>query len=334
MNRYAADLVEMIGTVAAAGGVTVIAHPWASRHNHEALDERGLAELKQAGLSGVEVDHQDHDGRTRETLRAVARNLDLVVTGSSDFHGDGKVDHDLGCNTTDPDEYERLIALADKASVASGRPGARGRPRMSDVLNLVLLTEVFVTLFVIMDPVGTIPIFLSLTSGRSAASARKAAWQAVAVSFSVIVAFAFFGQQILAYLHISLPALQCAGGLLLLLVALELLTGKEQETTAAAGTNVALVPLGTPLLAGPGAIVATMVFTRQVESVAGFAAVALGVVLVHVSLWLAMRFSLPILRVIREGGVLLITRIAGLLLSAIAVQLVADAVRAFIAGEG
>jgi multiple antibiotic resistance protein len=205
---------------------------------------------------------------------------------------------------------------------------------MSDVLNLVLLTEVFVTLFVIMDPVGTIPIFLSLTSGRSAASAKKAAWQAVAVSFAVIVAFAFFGQQILAYLHISLPALQCAGGLLLLLVALELLTGREQEATAAAGTNVALVPLGTPLLAGPGAIVATMVFTRQVDSVAGFTAVALGVVLVHVALWLAMRFSLPILRLIKEGGVLLVTRIAGLLLSAIAVQLVADAVRAFIAGEG
>jgi multiple antibiotic resistance protein len=205
---------------------------------------------------------------------------------------------------------------------------------VSDLVNLVLLTEVFVTLFVIMDPVGTIPIFLSLTSGRSAASSKRAAWQAVAVSFSVIVAFAFFGQQILAYLHISLPALQAAGGLLLLLVALELLTGKEQEATATSGANVALVPLGTPLMAGPGAIVATMVFTRQVDSVAGFTAVALGVVLVHVSLWLAMRFSLPILRLIRESGVLLVTRIAGLLLSAIAVQLVADAVRAFIAGEG
>lgn len=205
---------------------------------------------------------------------------------------------------------------------------------MTDVLNTVLLVEVFVTLFVIMDPVGTVPIFLSLTSGRSTATARKAAWQAVAVSFFVITVFAFFGQQILSYLHISLPALQCAGGLLLLLVALELLTGNEKEPTAAAGTNVALVPLGTPLLAGPGAIVATMLFVEQVDSVANFVAVALGVVLVHVSLWLAMRYSLPILRVIRESGVLLVTRIAGLLLSAIAVQLVADAVRAFVAGQG
>jgi multiple antibiotic resistance protein len=201
-------------------------------------------------------------------------------------------------------------------------------------MNWVLLTEVFVTLFVIMDPVGTIPIFLSLTGGRSVQVARRAAWQAVAVSFGVITVFAFFGQQILKYLHISLPALQCAGGLLLLLVALELLTGKDEGHTATADTNVALVPLGTPLLAGPGAIVATMVFSKKVDGFSEFAAVGLGVILVHVALWLAMRFSLPILRLIRESGVLLVTRIAGLLLSAIAVQMVADAVRAFIAGKG
>ena len=205
---------------------------------------------------------------------------------------------------------------------------------MTDVVSVTLLTEVFVTLFVIMDPIGTIPIFLSLTRGRSRATARRAAWQAVSVSFGVIVAFAFFGQRILSYLGISLPALQCAGGLLLLLVALQLLTGQEQETTASSDVNVALVPLGTPLLAGPGAIVATMVLSRRVGSVADFVAVALGVIGVHIAIWLAMRFSLPILRLLREGGVVLVSRISGLLLSAIAVQLVADAVRAFIAGEG
>lgn len=121
VNRYAAELVHMIEIINAAGGVSVIAHPWASRHNHVALDEAGLASLKEAGLAGIEVDHQDHDPRTRETLRALARNLDLVATGSSDYHGDGKVNHEIGCNTTDPDEYERLIALAGKASAASGR---------------------------------------------------------------------------------------------------------------------------------------------------------------------------------------------------------------------
>ena len=72
----------------------------------------------------------------------------------------------------------------------------------------VLFVEVFVTLFVIMDPVGTVPIFLSLTAGRSAATAKRAAWQAVLVSFLVITLFALFGRQILSYLHISLPALQ------------------------------------------------------------------------------------------------------------------------------
>jgi multiple antibiotic resistance protein len=198
----------------------------------------------------------------------------------------------------------------------------------------VLLVEVFVTLFVIMDPVGTVPIFLSLTAGRSPATARRAAWQAVAVSFLVITLFALFGQQILNYLHISLPALQCAGGLLLLLVALELLTGKQDEMTASADANIALVPLGTPLLAGPGAIVATMLFVQDIDTWGDGVSVALGVAGVHVALWAAMRYSLPILRLIRDGGVLLVTRIAGLLLSAIAVQLVADAVRAFIAGEG
>lgn len=200
-------------------------------------------------------------------------------------------------------------------------------------LDLALMTEVFVTLFVIMDPIGTIPVFLALTGGRSPASMKRAAWQAVAVSFGVIVTFAFFGQQILAYLNISLPALQMAGGLLLLLIALDLLTGKESSIGAGPGgnANVALVPLGTPMMAGPGAIVATMVFTDGIDGLDTFLGVALGVVLVHVALLLSMRFSVPILRVIRESGVLLVSRIAGLLLSAIAIQLMADAVRAFLA---
>ena len=151
----------------------------------------------------------------------------------------------------------------------------------------------------------------------------------------MITVFAFFGQRILGYLHISLPALQCAGGLLLLLVALELLTGNEEEPTAAGRRRTSPSCRWAPRCSpGPGAIVATMLFSNRVHDVADFTAVALGVILVHLCIWAAMRFSLPILRLIRESGVLLVTRIAGLLLSAIAVQLVADAVRAFIAGEG
>lgn len=205
---------------------------------------------------------------------------------------------------------------------------------MSTVISITLFLEVFITLFVIMDPPGTIPLFLSLTSGRAVAMRKRAAWQAVVVAFAVIVVFAVFGRQLLAYLQISLPALQAAGGLLLLLVALELLTGKAQEPSQAQDVNVALVPLGTPLLAGPGAIVATMVFAERVDAAPDLVALALGLVAIHVVLWLTMRYSVNILRLIKESGVTLVTRISGLLLSAIAVQLVADAVRAFIAGEG
>lgn len=205
---------------------------------------------------------------------------------------------------------------------------------MSAVVDLTLLSQVFITLFVIMDPPGAIPMFLSLTRRLPPKLRNRAANQACVVAFGVIVAFALFGRQILSYLHISLPALQCAGGLLLLLVALELLTGKEGEAEGKENVNVALVPLGTPLLAGPGAIVATMVFAGRVHAAPDLVAVALGVVGVHVALWATLRFSTVILRVIRESGITLVTRIAGLLLSAIAVQLIADAVRAFVAGAG
>jgi multiple antibiotic resistance protein len=203
---------------------------------------------------------------------------------------------------------------------------------VNQVVTTSLLGEVFITLFVIMDPPGTIPVFLSLTSGIEPAQRARAAWQAVVVSFGVIVAFALFGRQILTYLNISLPALQCAGGLLLLLVALELLTGREQDPASDKDVNIAMVPLGTPLLAGPGAIVAIMVFVGQVHSAPDLVAVAAGVVGVHVMLWIAMRFSVGILKLLRQSGVTLVTRISGLLLSAIAVQLVADAVQAFIEG--
>jgi multiple antibiotic resistance protein len=201
---------------------------------------------------------------------------------------------------------------------------------VSSVINVQLLGSAFVTLFVIMDPPGTVPIFIAVTASMTAKQRVRAARQAVVVAFGIIVAFAVFGQQLLDYLGITLPALQCAGGLLLLLVALELLTGRDQAPGGAEGVNVALVPLGTPLLAGPGAIVATMVFVQRAGPVADYVAIALGVLLVHVCLWLAMRFAGRIHRLLGVGGTTLVTRIAGLLLSAIAVQLVADAVRAFI----
>jgi multiple antibiotic resistance protein len=191
--------------------------------------------------------------------------------------------------------------------------------------------EAFVTLFVIMDPLGTVPVFLALTAGRTRRARARAAGQAVLVSLGVIVSFAVFGQQILDYLGIGIPALQGAGGLLLLLVALDLLTGRAEDPQQIEDVNVALVPLGTPLLAGPGAIVATIVFVRRSDGWMDYLALGLAILAVHVTLFLALRFSGGIIRVIRDSGIVLVSRIAGLLLSAIAVQLVANSVLGFIA---
>ena len=120
VDRYAAPLVDMIGSVTAAGGVTVIAHPW-GRHGSGEPGEETLAGLVEVGLVGIEVDHQDHDAEDRARLRAIGRNLGLVMTGSSDHHGLGKIDHDLGCNTTEPEQYERLLDLAAATAARSGR---------------------------------------------------------------------------------------------------------------------------------------------------------------------------------------------------------------------
>ena len=120
VQRYAPPLTRMLGLVRDAGGVPVIAHPW-GRTDRSALLEDGLAELKDLGLAGLEVDHQDHAPAHRDELRAIAANLDLIVTGSSDFHGAGKSDHDLGCNTTAPDQFDRLVELAAETARAAGR---------------------------------------------------------------------------------------------------------------------------------------------------------------------------------------------------------------------
>lgn len=197
-------------------------------------------------------------------------------------------------------------------------------------MDVRLFGEVFVTLLVITDPPGTVPIFLALTGSMPAKERHRAAWQAVALAGGVIVVFSVGGQQILRYLGVDLPALQGAGGILLLLVALELLTGKTDDADRQVTSNVALVPIGTPLLAGPGLIVATMLFVQRTSGPAGYLSIALGIVVVLLIVWLTLRFSGVLVRLLRPAGIEVLTRIAGLLLAAIAVQLVADAVAAFV----
>ena len=189
--------------------------------------------------------------------------------------------------------------------------------------------QAFVTLFVIMDPPGATPIFLALVSDKSVKVRRRVAWQAAGVSLLVIAVFALFGRFLLNYLNISIASLQGAGGLLLLLVSLELLTGRGNEGPQGADSNIALVPLGTPLLAGPGAIVATMIFVQRVHDTSHAIGLIAAVLAVHLAIALALLSSTTILRVIRQSGVTLVARIAGLLLAAIAVQMIVDSVKAF-----
>ncbi|WP_285753164.1 MarC family protein [Lentzea sp. NBRC 105346] len=196
-----------------------------------------------------------------------------------------------------------------------------------------LFTEALITLIVIMDPPGTIPVFLGLVGRKSRDARRRAARQGVLVSFLVITLFAVAGNSILAYMHIGIPALQGAGGLLLLLIALDLLTGRgETNHPEVEDVNIALVPLGTPLLAGPGAIAATIVFVRQADSIGSYIALATAIVAVHLILLACLRSAGLLIKVFKESGILLMAKIAGLLLAAIAVQLVASSVQGFVSG--
>lgn len=196
-----------------------------------------------------------------------------------------------------------------------------------EVSAITFAIQSFVTLFVIMDPPGATPVFLALVADKSPQERIRLAWQAAAISLVVITSFALFGQFVLEYMKVSMEALQAAGGLLLLYVSLQLLTGRVNEIDMSTNKNIALVPLGTPLLAGPGAIVATMIFVKQVDSPEYAIGLIAAVVAVHITIAIALMASTKILAVIKDSGVTLVARIAGLLLAAIAVQMLADAVR-------
>jgi 3',5'-nucleoside bisphosphate phosphatase len=113
VHRYTIEVDRGIDLVHEAGGLAVIAHPWGRGREHVLPPSLLEALVRDHGLDGIEVDHQDHDAETRQLLRTLAANLGLLATGSSDYHGAGKLDHDLGCNTTDPevfDEMQRRLA--------------------------------------------------------------------------------------------------------------------------------------------------------------------------------------------------------------------------------
>jgi multiple antibiotic resistance protein len=199
-------------------------------------------------------------------------------------------------------------------------------------LDLALFATAFVTVLVIMDPIGNIPIFLALTKGQDGPERHRSALLASAVAGVVILTFALGGQQVFALLGISLEALQVAGGILLLVIALELLHPSRDGSgsRAAADTNIALVPLGTPLLAGPGAIAATMLYSRQAHGLGAHLSVLLAIAAVLAVVYVSLRFASVFARVLRQNGITLLSRVMGLLVAAIAVQLVAGAVESWV----
>lgn len=127
VERYTIDVARGIDLVHGSGGVAVIAHPW-GRGREQVLPPEVLEQLvAEHGLEGIEVDHQDHDAAARSGLRTLVRRLGVLGTGSSDYHGTGKVDHDLGVNTTDPETYARLRELmAQRGLRAPGAGVAQG----------------------------------------------------------------------------------------------------------------------------------------------------------------------------------------------------------------
>lgn len=190
--------------------------------------------------------------------------------------------------------------------------------------------QAFITLFVILDPPGATPIFLSLVKNENRKRQKRLAWEGAFSSLVIIVVFALFGQVILDSLHISINALQGAGGLLLFLISMELLTGKDGgDKSLSDNVNVAMVPLGTPILAGPGAIVTTMLYVQYADSGAAKLSLAAAIVAVHVVIGFTLMYSTAVIGLIKETGVTLVARVAGLLVAAIAVEMMVQAIKGF-----
>lgn len=203
------------------------------------------------------------------------------------------------------------------------------------------LLEAFVTLFVTVDPLGLAPLFIGLTAGMGQSDRRKVAMRATAIAGLVLLFFAFAGGKLLSLMGISLAAFRIAGGLLLFYTAFQMVfSQKEQLDKSDADRavtldhirDIAAFPLAIPLLAGPGAISATILAATKAPSylhLAAFLGLVAAVLGISLIVFLAAD---PIDKRIGETGRVVIGRLLGLLLAALAVQFVADGVKAILIG--
>jgi|Deesub1362A_J573_1020465.scaffolds.fasta_scaffold04282_5 multiple antibiotic resistance protein len=175
-----------------------------------------------------------------------------------------------------------------------------------------------IALIIITDPLGNVPFFLYLTEGMSAEERRKELKNAVIWSFGILLIFALLGEQIIRFLDVSLPSLRIAGGLLLLLISFNMMFGKREP--ASSEVSVGVVPLATPLIAGPGAITTVLVYTNLLS---GFhkLLMILSIIIAVAITWVVLKESERLFRILGEDGSHALTRIMSILLAAIAVEM-------------
>ena len=201
-----------------------------------------------------------------------------------------------------------------------------------------LLTAV-VTLFVTIDPPGLAPIFVVLTAGGTRAERRAIAIRATTIAGAVLIGFALVGESLIGFLGISLPAFRITGGLLLFVIAFEMVFGwREERKSVAAQTaverddlrDVAVFPLAIPLITGPGAISATILLASQAQSFGETAGLLAVIVLLIGSCLAVFLLAHELERVLGETGRIVVSRLLGLILAALAVQFVADGITAIV----
>jgi multiple antibiotic resistance protein len=193
-------------------------------------------------------------------------------------------------------------------------------------VNLTAFGETFVTLLVIMDPVGAAPIFVTLTRNLGRRARRRAAIRAAVAALALVLLFAVGGEAVLRYLGVSIESLSIAGGLLLLLLALEMLRGFDVPHEQEAGGDVALVPLASPLVAGPGAIATAMVLARRYSTTEGRVGVYVGIVCAVAAVGISLLLADWVARRLPPAFTHFLTRVLGLLLAGIGVQLILNGV--------
>jgi len=190
------------------------------------------------------------------------------------------------------------------------------------------LITIIIPLLIIMDPPGNLPLFLLFTRENTAAERRRMAAFASLTACLILVFFGLTGDLILRFFGIGLPAFQLAGGFIFFIYALQMLrlipsglkTSTEEEREGVEKQNVALVPLATPLLAGPGAITAVLVWRQGLGSPLGLGLLMAGIVISCLVVFLVLYYGERISRSMGLGGIRVMTRLMGLLLAVIAVQ--------------